>query len=123
MSLVTCLPESGRLQINDLREGRLSVSLTILSVKHAPVKSTCDSRVSKVMLNGHSGNLKKVYKASESVNVSCYRLCKSVGDTSHWRNLYSKENRLLLVVAEELYGDALPRGESLPHLLLESSSP
>ena len=49
MGLVTCLPESGRLQINDWREGRLSVSLPVLSVpemgKHAPVKSTCDLRV------------------------------------------------------------------------------
>ena len=42
-------PESGRLQINDWREGQLSVGLPILSVpemgKHVPVKSTCDSRV------------------------------------------------------------------------------
>ena len=49
LGLVTCLPESGRLQINDWREGRLSVSLTILSVpemgKRAPVKSTCDFRM------------------------------------------------------------------------------
>ena len=88
--------------------------------KHAPVKSTCDSRV--FSQSGHSCQ-EVIHKASESVNVSCYRLCKSVGDTSHSRNLYSKGNRLLLVVAEELYGDALPRGEFLPHLLLESSSP
>ena len=54
------------------------------------------------------------------MNVSCYRLCKSVGETSHWQNLYSKGNRLLLVLAEELYGDALPQSEFLPHLLLES---
>ena len=85
MGLVTCLPESGRLQINDLREGRLGVSLPILSVpemgKHAPVKSTCDSRV--VMSSGHSETPIKVNKASESVNVNCYRPCKSVEDTSH----------------------------------------
>ena len=91
---------------------------------------TCPSQVnlrfacvSKVMSSGHSETPKKVYKARESVNVSCYRHCKAVGDTSHWRNLYSKGNWLLLVVAEELYGDALPQSEFLPHLLLESSSP
>ena len=41
LGLVTCLPKSGRLQISDLGEGRLSVSLPILSEpgmgKHAPV--------------------------------------------------------------------------------------
>ena len=128
MGLVTCLPESGRLQINDWREGWLSVSLPRLSVpeigKHAPVKSTCNLRVfQRSLSSGHSETPKKVYKARESVNVSCYRHCKAVGDTSHWRNLYSKGNRLLLVVAEELYGHALPQSEFLPHLLLESSSP
>ena len=51
------------------------------------------------------------------MNVSCCRLCKSVGNTSNWRVLYSKGNRLLLVVAEELYCDANPRSEFLPHLL------
>ena len=66
------------------------------------------------MSSGHSETPIKVNKASESVNVSCYRLCKSVEDTSHWGNLYSKGNRLLpllLVAAEELYGDAFPQSE------------
>ena len=40
--LVTCLPKYGSLQISDWREGRLSVSLPILSVpgmgKHVPVR-------------------------------------------------------------------------------------
>ena len=82
---------------------------------------TCPSQVnlrfacvSKVMSSGHSETPIKINKASESVNVSCYRLCKSVEDTSHWRNLYSKGNRLLsllLMAAKELYGDALPRSE------------
>ena len=40
LGLVTCLPKYGRLQIIDWREGRLSVSLPILSVpgmgKHFP---------------------------------------------------------------------------------------
>ena len=42
LGLVTCLPIYGRLQISDWREGRLSVSLPILSVpgmgKHVPVR-------------------------------------------------------------------------------------
>ena len=82
-----CLPESGRLQINDLTEGRLSVSLPILSVpekgKHAPVKSTCDSRVFQRSCQVVIQTPIKVNKASKFVNVSCYRLYKSVEDTSH----------------------------------------
>ena len=48
LGLVTCLPKSGRLQISDWREGRLSVSLPILSVpgmgKHAPVRINLQNR-------------------------------------------------------------------------------
>ena len=50
LGLVTCLPKSGRLQISDWREGRLSVSLPILSVpgmgKHAPVRINLQNRAS-----------------------------------------------------------------------------
>ena len=54
--------------------------------------------VLKVMSSvNHPETPKKVYKASESVNLSCCRLCKSVGDISRWRNLYSKANRKFLV--------------------------
>ena len=48
LGLVTCLPKSGRLQISDWREGRLSVSLPILSVpgmgKHASVRINLQNR-------------------------------------------------------------------------------
>ena len=48
LGLVTCLPKYGRLQISDCREGRLSVSLPILSVlgmgKHAPVRINVQNR-------------------------------------------------------------------------------
>ena len=33
--------------------------------------------------------LKKVYKASESVNVGCCRLCKSVGDTRNLGEIFT----------------------------------
>lgn len=60
---------------------------------------------------------KKVYKSSETVNSSCCRLCKAIGDSRHCRNLFSKGNRQLLATAEELYGKALPCDELLPYLL------
>ena len=65
-----------------------------------------------------SGNLprtpKKVYKSSGS---SCCRLCKSVGDTSCWKNLFGKGNRALLATAEIIYGSPLIQDKTLPHLL------
>ena len=119
LGLVTCLPKSGRLQISDWREGRLSVSLPILSVpgmgKHAPVR-----------INLQNGTCQVVQKpASETVNVGCCRLYKSVGAGAHqsWleilaKSLQQSRNWLLLAEAEELlYGDALPLCEFLPHLL------
>ena len=84
MGLVTCLPESEILQINDWREGWLSVSLPILSVPEMGKVNLRFACVSKVMSSGHSETPKKIYKVRESVNVSCYRHCKAVGDTSHW---------------------------------------
>ena len=33
--------------------------------------------------------LKKVYKASESMNVGCCRLCKSVGDTRNLGEIFT----------------------------------
>ena len=59
----------------------------------------------------------KIHSASKSVSLSCGRLCKSVGDISHWRNLYSKGKSQLLATAEDLYGKALPRSNVLPLLV------
>ena len=56
---------------------------------------------------------KKVYTASSHVNTSCCRLCKSVGDISHSKNLFAKNNRALLATVEELYGGSLSQNELL----------
>ena len=68
-----------------------------------------------------SGNLpqmaKKVYKSSANTNSSCCRLCRSVGDTSSWKNLFGKGNRALLATAEIIYGSPLIQDKTLPHLL------
>ena len=65
-----------------------------------------------------SGNLpqtpKKVYVSSSS---SCCCLCKSVGDTSYWKNLFGKGNCALLATAEIIYGSPLIQDKTLPHLL------
>ena len=84
-------------------------------------KRTCIYQVKNtVMVSGEmsSGKLpqtpKKVYESSGS---SCWRLCKSVGDTSSWKNLSGKGNRALLATAEIIYGSPLIQDKTLPHLL------
>ena len=68
----------------------MSVSLPILSVpgmgKHAPVRINLQNRACfKGHVSGHPET------PSESVNVGCCRLCKSVGDTRNiGDDLYSK---------------------------------
>lgn len=60
---------------------------------------------------------KKFYQPRNHSGSSSCRLCQSVGDTSHWKNLFGKANRPLLSVAEELSGTTLPRHEFMAHLL------
>ena len=60
---------------------------------------------------------KKVYAASSHVTTSCCRLCKSVGDIAHSKNLFAKNNRALLAAAEELYGGSFSQSELLPRLI------
>ena len=53
---------------------------------------------------------KKIYVASSNATSSS-RLCKSVGDFSHCKNLFGKANHALLLAAEEIYGSSLGRSE------------
>lgn len=59
---------------------------------------------------------KKIYVASSNATSSS-RLCKSVGDFSHRKNLFGKANHVLLLAAEETYGSSLRRSEIFLHLL------
>ena len=81
-------------------------------------KRTCIYQVKNtVMVSGEmsSGKLpqtpKTVYESSGS---SCLRLCKSVGDTSSWKNLSGKGNRALLATAEIIYGSSLIQDKHCP---------
>ena len=62
----------------------------------------------------------RFYAPSGHVNLSCCRLCKSVGDNiSHSKNLFAKNNRALIasVPVEELYGRSLSQNELLQRLV------
>ena len=94
LGLVTCLLESGRLQESDWSECQFAYTKCIGNGKICPSEGQLAIRA---CFKGHvqwsSRTLKKsACKASESVNVSCSRLFKSVGDIRHWQNLYSKRN-------------------------------
>lgn len=60
---------------------------------------------------------KKISTSSSTANISCCRLCKSVGDVSCSKNIYAKGNRALLAAAEDVYGRPLRQDKLLPHLL------
>ena len=60
---------------------------------------------------------KKISKSSTTANVSCCRLCKSVGDVSCSKNIYANGNCALLAAAEDIYGQPLGQDKLLPHLL------
>ena len=60
---------------------------------------------------------KKISKPSTTANISCCRLCKSVGDVSCSKNIYAKGNRALLAAAEDIYGRPLRQDKLLPQLL------
>ena len=54
---------------------------------------------------------KKIYAASSNPTSSC-RVCKSVGDFAHCKNLFGKANCPLPVAEEEIYGSSLQRRKS-----------
>ena len=73
------------------------------------------------MLNGSIQQTpKKISKSStiSTANISCCRLCKSVGDVSCSKNIYAKGNRALLAAAEDIYRRPLRQDKLLPQLLI-----
>ena len=62
---------------------------------------------------------KKRYTSSASFNTSSCRLCGSVKDATHCKNLFAKANHALLAAAEDIFNSLLCH-ELLPHLLCRS---
>ena len=62
---------------------------------------------------------KKRYLKSITAEVysSSCRLCKAVVDKNHCRDLFKPSNRAVLKNVENIFGDNLPRDNSLPHLI------
>lgn len=65
------------------------------------------------------GTPKKFYKkGSESTGcISRCRLCNSISDHGHSKNLFRKNNQATLRDAEIIYGGELPQNSNLPHLI------
>ena len=57
---------------------------------------------------------KKTYTSSV---ISCCRLCGSVKDVLHGKNLFKKATKELLALAEAAFGGTLQRHELRPHLV------
>ena len=60
---------------------------------------------------------KKTHRSSVIGNQSCSRLCGSVKDASHCKNLFKKANAELLTIAEAVFGGPLQHHELRPHLV------
>ena len=71
------------------------------------------------MASAASQNTPKKYypKASKLSGISRCRLCNSVTDPVHAKNLYRDSNKTILRNAEQIYGSALPSESGLPHLV------
>jgi hypothetical protein len=64
------------------------------------------------------GTPKKFYQStSVSTVISRCRLCYSVGDPKHCKNLFGAANRAILRNAESVYGSELPSSIEHPHLI------
>ena len=62
---------------------------------------------------------KKLYKkqTDSTGSISRCRLCNSVTNPKHCRNLFYAKNQTVLANAERIYGEKLPQNDSLPHLI------
>jgi hypothetical protein len=62
---------------------------------------------------------KRLYKKqTESTgSISRCRLCNSVTNPNHRKNLLRAQNQTVLRNAERIYGEKLPQNDSLPHLI------
>ncbi|XP_028403253.1 uncharacterized protein LOC114525978 [Dendronephthya gigantea] len=62
---------------------------------------------------------KKFYKkqTDSTGSISRCRLCNSVTNPKHCRNLFRSQNQAVLRNAERIYGGKLPQNDSLPHLI------
>ena len=74
------------------------------------------------MASAASQNTPKKYyvKASKLSGTSRCRLCNSVTDPVHAKNLYRDTNKTILRNAEQIYGSALSSESGLPHLVCRS---
>ena len=99
--------------------GNLSPLSQLTSVACRQSKQTTHgSALNQIMSTGNIQQMpKKVSKYSATANISCCRLCKSVGDVSCLKNIYANGNRALLATAEDIYGRPLRQDKLLPHLL------
>ena len=66
------------------------------------------------------GTPKKYQNISGLYVISRCRLCNSIGDPKHSKNLFRDSNRVLLRNVESVYGDQLPQSSELPHLICRS---
>lgn len=65
------------------------------------------------------GTPTKIYKKTtlSTPNISRCRLCNTVQDSKHCKNLFSTANEAILQRAELIYGENIPQVHGFPHLI------
>lgn len=64
-----------------------------------------------------SSTPKKLYPVLDGIDLSSCRLCGSVGDAKHCKNLFRPANAIILEEVENVHGNVLLRDKALPHLI------
>lgn len=77
---------------------------------------TCCGMWTYVAMSGDNSSQTPKKKYTSSV-ISCCRLCGSVKDVLHCKNLFKKATEELLALAEAVFGGTLQRHELRPHLV------
>ena len=60
---------------------------------------------------------KKFYPVLDGIDLSSCRLCGSIGDSKHCKNLFKPANAVILVEVEKVHGNVLLRDKGLPQLI------
>ena len=60
---------------------------------------------------------KKFYPVVDGIDLSSCRLCGSIGDSKHCKNLFKPANAVILVEVEKVHGNVLLRDKALPQLI------
>ena len=101
------------MRLGESRKCSYHNELNVLDPARSNRMVKCQVAVFKMSSGSLPKTPRKVYKSVGKKDLTS----KSIGDISHWKNLYGKGNCALLAAVENICRSPLTHSESLPHLL------